>query len=99
MPPIPEMPELLRGRAFVTIDAAILGSRAFGAEIVQALRDLGPEIDTFDMVAPVALSRLHNDPEEPVPVLSEHRLLQRRCRPRRSTRSWPPPARTPARRC
>ena len=75
MPPIPEVPEPLRGRAFVTIDAAILGSRAFGAEIVQRLRDLGPEIDTFDIVPPVALSRLHNDPEEPVPALSEHRLL------------------------
>ena len=75
LPPMPEIPEPLRGRAFVTIDAAILGSRAFGAEIVQALRDLGPEIDTFDMVPPVALSRLHNDPEEPVPALTEHRLL------------------------
>jgi hypothetical protein len=76
MPPIPDVPEMLRGRAFVTIDAAILGSRAFGAEIVQALRDLEPEIDTFDMVPPVALSRLHNDPEDPVPVLTEHRLLR-----------------------
>jgi hypothetical protein len=27
------------------------------------------------MVPPVALSRLHNDPEEPMPVLTEHRLL------------------------
>jgi hypothetical protein len=27
------------------------------------------------MVAPVALSRLHNDPEQPVPGMSEHRLL------------------------
>jgi FAD/FMN-containing dehydrogenase len=75
IPPIPEIPEFLRGRNFVTIDAAILGNRAFGAEIVQALRDLEPEIDTFDMVPPVALSRLHNDPEEPMPVLTEHRLL------------------------
>jgi FAD/FMN-containing dehydrogenase len=55
--------------------AAIIGDRAFGAEIVQALRDLEPEIDTFDMVPPVALSRLHNDPEEPMPALTEHRLL------------------------
>ena len=75
IPPIPEIPEFLRGRNFVTIDAAILGDRAFGAEAVQALRDLGPEIDTFDMVPPVALSRLHNDPEEPMPVMTEHRLL------------------------
>ena len=75
LPPIPEVPEALRGRSVVTIDAAIIGDRAFGAGIVQALRDLEPEIDTFDMVAPVALSRLHQDPEEPMPALTEHRLL------------------------
>jgi hypothetical protein len=75
VPPIPEIPEPLRGRAFVTIDAAVIGSRAFGAGAVQALRELCPEIDTFDMVPPVALSRLHNDPEEPMPAMSEHRLL------------------------
>jgi FAD binding domain/Berberine and berberine like len=75
IPPMPEVPEFLRGRNFVTIDAAIIGNRAFGAAMMQALRDLEPEIDTFDMVPPVALSRLHNDPEEPLPVLTEHRLL------------------------
>jgi FAD/FMN-containing dehydrogenase len=74
-PPIPEVPEFLRGRSLVTIDAAIIGDRAFGAEIVQPLRDLAPEIDTFEMVPPVALSRLHGDPEEPMPALAEHRLL------------------------
>jgi hypothetical protein len=43
--------------------------------MVRALRDLEPEIDTFDMVPPVALSRLHNDPEDPMPVITDHRLL------------------------
>jgi hypothetical protein len=76
MPPIPEIPEPLRGRDFVTIDAAIIGDRAHGAELVQVFRDLGPEIDTFDMAPPVALSRLHNDPEEPMPALTDHRLLR-----------------------
>src|SRR3954468_9077760 len=75
MPPIPEIPEFLRGRNFVTIDAAIIGDRAFGAEIVQALRALEPEIDTFDMIEPVALSHLHNDPVDPIAGLTEHRLL------------------------
>jgi FAD/FMN-containing dehydrogenase len=75
LPPLPDIPEPLRGNSFVTIDAAVIGSRAFGAEVVQALRDLGPDIDTFDMVAPVALSRLHNDPEHPVPGMADHRLL------------------------
>jgi FAD/FMN-containing dehydrogenase len=75
LPPLPDIPEFLRGREFVTIDAAVLGTRAYGAEVVQALRDLGPEIDTFDVVEPVALSRLHGDPEHPVPGMAEHRLL------------------------
>jgi FAD/FMN-containing dehydrogenase len=75
LPPLPDIPEPLRGRAWVTIDAAVIGTRAFGAETVAALRDLEPEIDTFDMVAPVALSRLHNDPEQPVPGMAEHRML------------------------
>jgi FAD/FMN-containing dehydrogenase len=75
IPPIPEVPEMLRGRNFVTIDAAVIGDRAFGAAMVRALRELEPEIDTFDMVPPVALSRLHNDPEDPMPVITDHRLL------------------------
>jgi FAD/FMN-containing dehydrogenase len=75
LPPLPDIPEPLRGRAWVTIDAAVIGTRAFGAEVVDALRALEPDIDTFDMVAPVALSRLHNDPEDPVPAMADHRLL------------------------
>jgi hypothetical protein len=76
MPPMEEIPEFLRGRSFVTIDGAVIGDRAYGAEVVAALRELGPEIDTFDMVPPVVLSRIHGDPEEPFPLLSEHRLLR-----------------------
>jgi FAD/FMN-containing dehydrogenase len=75
LPPIPEIPEPLRGRSVVTIDAAVLADAARGAELMQPLRDLEPMIDTFAMVPPVALSRLHQDPEEPMPALSEHRLL------------------------
>jgi hypothetical protein len=75
LPPLPDIPEPLRGGSFVTIDAAVIGRRASGAEIVQPLRDLRPDIDTFEMVAPVALSRLHNEPEHPVPGMAEHRLL------------------------
>jgi hypothetical protein len=58
MPPMEEVPEFLRGRSFVTIDGAVIGDRAHGAEVISALRELGPEIDTFDMVPPVALSRI-----------------------------------------
>ncbi len=47
MPPMEEVPEFLRGRSFVTIDGAVIGDRAHGAEVIAALRDLGPEIDTL----------------------------------------------------
>src|SRR4029078_7173950 len=50
-------------------------ARGSPARSGRALRKLEPEIDTFDMVPPVALSRLHNDPEEPMPVITDHRLL------------------------
>ena len=76
MPPMEQVPEFLRGRSFVTIDGAVIGDRAHGAEVIAALRDLGPEIDTFDMLPPAALSHIHGDPEEPMPALTEHRLLR-----------------------
>ena len=74
-PPIPEIPESLRGRAWSRSTPRSSATARSAPRSVQALRDLGPEIDTFDMVPPAALSRLHNDPEEPMPALTEHRLL------------------------
>ena len=49
--------------------------RDAGAEAVAALRALGPELDTWGMLPPVALSRLHMDPEEPMPYAGAHALL------------------------
>jgi FAD/FMN-containing dehydrogenase len=67
IPPLPDVPEFLRGRQLVVIDGAFVGDEAAGAELLQPLRDLGPEMDTFAMVPPVALSRIHMDPEGPTP--------------------------------
>ena len=67
IPPLPDLPEFLRGRALVVIDGAFIGDEAAGAALLQPLRDLGPEMDTFAMVPPVALSRIHMDPEGPTP--------------------------------
>jgi hypothetical protein len=39
------------------------------------VRELGPAIDTFGTVAPVALADMHMDPPEPVPYLSTTALL------------------------
>ena len=75
VPPLPDIPELLRGRQFVVIDGAVLGSDAYANEVLAPLRALEPEIDMFAVAPPVALSHLHMDPEHPVPGLGDHALL------------------------
>jgi FAD/FMN-containing dehydrogenase len=66
-PPLPELPEFLRGRSVALIDGAFAGGAEEGARAVAALRALGPELDTWAMSPPVVLSRIHMDPEEPMP--------------------------------
>ncbi|WP_327581888.1 FAD-binding oxidoreductase [Nonomuraea sp. NBC_00507] len=72
---LPEPAAPLPGRSVVNIDAAVLGDQRFGEQVLAPLRGLAPGLDTFAMVAPAALSRLHLDPEQPVPVISDHRLF------------------------
>ena len=88
VPPMPEIPEFLRGKSFVTVEMAYAGDEAAGAALIQPLRDLGPEIDTFATMPPVGLSKLHMDPEGQIPAaLSDTLLLdaprRRRDRPHR----------------
>jgi hypothetical protein len=66
-PPLPEIPEPLRGRAFAVVEAAYLGDAAAGAELIGPLRRLGPEQDTFAMIPAPALGQLNMDPPQPAP--------------------------------
>ncbi|MCU0308416.1 MAG: FAD-binding oxidoreductase [Thermoleophilia bacterium] len=75
LPPIDLIPEPLRGRNIVCVEAAFLGDEAGGRALMAPLRELGPEMDTFAMVPPAALARLHMDPEAPVPGMSGHAML------------------------
>src|SRR3954466_371744 len=70
IPPLPEIPEFLRGRRLVVIDGAFAGDEAAGTAVFAPLRDLEPEMDTFAMIPPVALSRIHMDPEGPTPGIA-----------------------------
>src|SRR5215471_13370982 len=65
VPPLPQLPESLHGRAFAIVEAACVGDAATGAELIQPLRRLGPELDTFAMIPPSALGRLNMDPSQP----------------------------------
>jgi FAD/FMN-containing dehydrogenase len=76
VPPIPEMPEPFRGRKLAVIDGAVLGSDEEAAAILAPLRELAPELDTFDRTPAAALSRLHMDPEGPTPATSDTATLE-----------------------
>jgi hypothetical protein len=76
VPPLPEIPEIVRGRQFVVIDGAVLGSASYATEVLAPLRALAPEIDMFTMASPAALSHLHMDPEHPVPGIGDHQMLE-----------------------
>jgi FAD binding domain/Berberine and berberine like len=75
VPPLDAIPEPLRGRSFVMVEAAWVGDEAEGSEQVAPLRELEPEIDTFAMIPPPGLPALHMDPPEPVPGAGDGMLL------------------------
>ncbi len=75
VPPLPDIPEPVRGRQFVAIDGAYLGSAEAAAEVLAPLRALEPEIDMFAPVPAAALSHIHMDPEHPVPAHGDGMIL------------------------
>jgi hypothetical protein len=86
LPPLPELPEAVRGCQLVVIDGAVLASDERSIDILSALRDLRPEMDTFGRVPAPSLVRMHMDPEGPTPSVSNTAMLDGLPDPR-STRS------------
>ncbi|GAA1477179.1 FAD-binding oxidoreductase [Nocardioides aestuarii] len=70
LPPMPELPDFLRGRELVVVDGAVLGTDEDAEAVLAPLRALEPEIDTFARVPAAALVRIHMDPEGPTPAAS-----------------------------
>ena len=75
LPPIPDIPEPLRGRRLVVVEAAILSAAGERDALLEPLRALAPEMDTFAVIPAAALSRLHQDPDHPVAGYGDHMLL------------------------
>jgi FAD/FMN-containing dehydrogenase len=75
LPPLPELPEFIRGRSLVVIDGAVLAEDAEAEQIIGELRALEPELDTFARVPALSLTRLHMDPEDPTPGVSSSSIL------------------------
>ncbi len=71
LPPLPELPEPLRGRSVVVIDGAVVADDEAAQQILAPLRSLSPEIDTFGRVPVASLAELHMDPTGPTPAVSD----------------------------
>ena len=71
IPPLPGHPRVPAGpRRWSSSTAPSSATRPPAPTLLQPLRDLGPEMDTFAMIPPVALSRIHMDPEGPTPAIA-----------------------------
>ena len=75
LPDAPFLPDHLRGRSFVLVEPAFIGSESDGAALVQPFRDLGPEFDTVAMMPTSDLSLVNMDPDFPLPYAGDGILL------------------------
>jgi FAD/FMN-containing dehydrogenase len=74
-PPIDQVPEPVRGKSFLIVDAYHAGDRAQADELLAPLRALGPVNDTIRIVSMPELGHVHMDPDRPVPVVGEGLML------------------------
>ena len=70
-PPLPEMPEPLRGQSFVQVRGCYSGNLAQGEELLRYWRDWrAPFIDDFKPMPFADVATISNDPIDPLPGLS-----------------------------
>jgi FAD/FMN-containing dehydrogenase len=74
-PPLPEIPEPLRGNDFAVLEAVALLPEAEATEALAPLRSLGATMDTFATQPPAGISGLHMDPPGPSPYAGAGMLL------------------------
>ena len=68
-PPIPDVPELFRGKYIVNIRIVYTGSAEDGERLVQPLREIGtPLLDTLGEVPYSEVGAIYNDPTNPMPA-------------------------------
>lgn len=77
LPPLPHVPEPLRGTPVVAIDGVVLGEAGAAAAQLAPWRELGtPMFDTWAPVTIPELLAVHGDPPEPVPAAGGGMLLR-----------------------
>jgi hypothetical protein len=76
LPPIPDVPEVIRGKKFLQIAATCIGTKEEGEAAIGPLRKIGePLMDTFDQIPATGLTRIAMDPEPPIPGVGHHSVL------------------------
>ncbi|MEJ3406138.1 FAD-binding oxidoreductase [Rathayibacter sp. YIM 133350] len=74
-PPLPELPDFLRGQSFVMVEAAMQLPADEADRLLEPLRELDPAIDTFHPTPVRELDKLHMDPDAPVPSAGNGLML------------------------
>lgn len=74
-PPLPELPDPLRGQAFVVVEVAHAGELAELEPMLAPLRAASPVLDTVGPCTPMALAAIHMDPPGPTPGTGNGLLL------------------------
>src|SRR6516225_1318331 len=75
-PPVPDVPEAVRGKSFALIHVYHVGDRADADRVLEPLRALGPINDTIQTIPMPSLSGVAMDPPQPVPVAGDGLMLR-----------------------
>ncbi len=77
LPPLPSLPEPLRGRSVVHVRVACVTTAEEGAALVAPMRSAAtPLLDTVGDLPYAALGAIHADPVDPMPVAERGELLR-----------------------
>jgi FAD/FMN-containing dehydrogenase len=76
LPPLPEIPEPVRGKSFAIVEVIHCGDSAEADRLLEPLRALGPATDTLRQTPMPELSKLHMDPDHPVPGVGDGLMLE-----------------------
>jgi FAD binding domain/Berberine and berberine like len=69
VPPLPDIPEPIRGGSFINVEVVHLGSEEAGRAVSEPIRALGGAMEMGGMMDAEGLNHFHMDPEEPVPAI------------------------------
>ncbi|GIF46455.1 FAD/FMN-containing dehydrogenase [Asanoa ferruginea] len=77
-PPLPEVPEPMRGKLLLSVRFAFPGDPAEGQRLVAPLRAAAPVyLDMLGELPATELGRIHNDPADPIPAYVHGNMLDR----------------------